>query len=79
MISGEGPACAPCRNVHYTHKRDDGRATVLVVATLASVVVEHTGPGRCVPDMQVHGFALVLDCFVYFPSFPERKCRRQKA
>ena len=55
------------------------RATVLAVVTLASAVVEDTGPGRCVPDMRVHGFFVDLDCFVYFPSFPERKCRRQNA
>ncbi|MFZ9115237.1 MAG: hypothetical protein ACO24D_19140 [bacterium] len=79
MISGKGPACAPCRSIRYTRNREDVRATVLAVVTLASAVVEDTGPGRCVPDMRVHGFFLDLDCFVYFPSFPERKCRRQNA
>ena len=79
MISGKGPACAPCRSIRYTRNREDVRATVLAVVTRASAVVEDTGPGRCVPDMRVHCFFLDLDCFVYFPSFPERKCRRQNA
>ena len=79
MISGKGPACAPCRSIRYTRDREDVRATVLAVVTLASAVVEDTGPGRCVPDMRVHGFFVDLDCFVYFPSFPEQKCRRQNA
>ena len=70
-IPGKGPACDPCRRVHYSSKRDDVRKNMLVMATLSSVVVEEDADhGRVVIDNQVTShFALIDILIVYACKF----------